>query len=201
VLKDTLYTAKADAVERRSAQTVLHETLLALVKLMAPILAFTAEEIWSYLPTASREESSVHLSEFPWVNAAYVDEELAARWDRLLEVRGETLKALEQARNQKLIGTSLEAAVDVYVPADERYDLLDVYAETLADISIVSAFALHPADAAPATAMASDVIPELKVQVRRAPGLKCVRCWHWREDVGQRPEHPTLCGRCVARIA
>jgi isoleucyl-tRNA synthetase len=96
VLKDTLYTARADAPERRSAQTVLHETLLALVKLMAPILAFTAEEIWGYLPAASREESSIHLTEFPQVHDALVDEALDARWERLLEVRGEILKALEE---------------------------------------------------------------------------------------------------------
>jgi isoleucyl-tRNA synthetase len=168
---------------------------------MAPILAFTAEEIWGYLPAASREESSVHLSEFPQVNMAYVDEELAARWDHLLEVRSEILKALEQARNQRLIGTSLEAAVDVYVPDGERRDLLDAYASTLASIGIISALTLHSSEAAPAEAMASDVIPELKVQIRRSPGLKCVRCWHWQEDVGQHPEHPLLCGRCVARLA
>jgi isoleucyl-tRNA synthetase len=169
--------------------------------LMAPILSFTAEEIWGYLPAASREESSVHLCEFPPVNAAHVDEELAARWEQLLEVRDEILKALETARNQKLIGTSLEAAVDVYIPAGERRDLLDAYAGTLASICIVSVFALHPGDTAPAEAMTSDVIPALKIRVRRAPGLKCVRCWQWREDVGQYPTHPTLCGRCVARIA
>jgi isoleucyl-tRNA synthetase len=201
VLKDTLYTAKADAPERRSAQTVLHECLLALVKLLAPILAFTAEEIWGYLPAASREESSVHLTEFPHVHDAYVDEALAARWERLLEVRGEILKALEQARNSKLIGTSLEARVDLYVPVGEWRELLDAYADTFPTICIISAFDLHPSEAASAEAMASDVIPGLKVQVQRAPGLKCVRCWHWREDVGQHPEHPTLCGRCVARIA
>jgi isoleucyl-tRNA synthetase len=201
VLKDTLYTARADASERRSAQTVLHETLLALVKLMAPILAFTAEEIWGYVPASSRQEASVHLSEFPQPNPAWVDEELAARWERLLEVRGEVLKALEQARNQKLIGTSLEAAVDLYVPAGEWRDLLEAYAASLASMCIISALGLHPADAAPAEALSSDIIPDLKVHVRRAPGLKCVRCWQWREDVGQHPEHPTLCGRCVARIA
>jgi isoleucyl-tRNA synthetase len=201
VLKDTLYTARADAAERRSAQTVLHETLLALVKLMAPILAFTAEEIWGYLPPTSRGESSVHLSEFPQVDPSSVDEELADRWNHLLAVRGEILKALEQARNQKLIGTSLEAAVDLYVPDGERRDLLDAYAETLASIGIISSFALHSSDAAPAEAMASDMIPELKVLVRHAPGVKCVRCWHWREDVGQHAEHPTLCGCCVARLA
>jgi isoleucyl-tRNA synthetase len=201
VLKDTLYTARADAPERRSAQTVLHEVLLALVKLMAPILAFSAEEIWGYLPAASREESSVHLTEFPQVNTAYVDEDLAARWERLLEVRGEVLKALELARNSKLIGTSLEAAVSLYVPAGEWRELLDAYADTIAPISIVSACTLQPAEEAPADATASDVIPGLKVHVQRAPGSKCVRCWHWREDVGQHPDHPNLCGRCVARIA
>jgi isoleucyl-tRNA synthetase len=201
VLKDTLYTARADAAERRNAQTVLHETLSALVKLMAPILAFTAEEIWGYLPAVSRDESSVHLSQFPEVDPACVDEALAARWEQLLEVRGEVLRALEQARHQKLIGTSLEAAVDVYVPAGERRDLVTAYAGTLAGICIVSALAVHPSETAPAEAMASDVVPELRLRVRRAPGLKCVRCWHWREDVGQHPDHPTLCGRCVARIA
>jgi isoleucyl-tRNA synthetase len=201
VLKDTLYTARANAPERRSAQTVLHDVLLALVKLMAPILAFSAEEIWGYLPASSREETSVHLTEFPQVDAAYVDEELAARWERLLEVRGEILKALELARNSKLIGTSLEAAVSLYVPAGEWREMLDAYVDIVAPISIVSACTLHPAEEeAPADATASDVIPGLKVLVRRALGLKCVRCWHWREDVGQHPDHPDLCGRCVARI-
>jgi isoleucyl-tRNA synthetase len=201
VLKDTLYTAEADAPERRSAQTALHEVLLALVKLMAPILAFTAEEIWGYLPAASREESSVHLTEFPQANPVYMDEDLAARWERLLEVRGEILKGLEQARNSKLIGTSLEARVDLYVPAGEWRELLDAYVDVIPTISIISACSVHPSDAAPSEATASDVIPGLKVHVRRAPGQKCVRCWRWREDVGQHPEHPTLCGRCAARIA
>jgi isoleucyl-tRNA synthetase len=188
-------------VERRSAQTVLHEILVALVKLMAPILAFTAEEIWDYLPTASKDESSVHLSEFPQVNTAYVDDVLADRWERLMEVRGEVLKALEQARNTKLIGTSLEAQVDLYVPAGEWRELLDAYIDSLPMIYIVSTVALQPSEGAPAGAMASDIVSGLKVHVRRARGLKCVRCWHWREDVGQHPEHPALCGRCVARIA
>jgi isoleucyl-tRNA synthetase len=201
VQKDTLYTARAGAPERRSAQTVLHETLLALVKLMAPVLAFTAEEIWGYLPDASRQESSVHLSEFPQVNMAHLDDDLASRWDDLLEVRGEILKALEQARNQKLIGTSLEAAVQVYIPDGERRALLDAYAKTLGSICIVSALAWHASDAAPAEAMASEVIPDLKILVRHAPGSKCVRCWHWQEDVGEYAEHPLLCGRCVGRLA
>jgi isoleucyl-tRNA synthetase len=116
-------------------------------------------------------------------------------------VRSELLKALEQARNSKLIGTSLEAQVDLYVPAGEWRELLDAYASTIPTICIISACDLHPSDAAPAEATASEVIPGLKVHVRRAPGLKCVRCWHWRADVGQHSEHPTLCGRCVARIA
>jgi isoleucyl-tRNA synthetase len=201
VLKDTLYTARANAPERRSAQTVLHETLLALVKLMAPILTFTAEEIWGYLPAASREESSVHLMEFPSVQDTFVDEVLAARWERLMEVRGEILKALEQARHSKLIGTSLEARVELYVPADEWQELLEAYADPLSAICIISAIGLQPFDAAPAEATESDVIPGLMLQIHRASGSKCVRCWHWCEDVGQHPEHPTLCGRCVARIA
>ena len=129
-----------------------------------------------------------------------MDEALAVRWERLLEVRSEILKALEQARHQKLIGTSLEARVDLYVPAGEWHELLTAYADHLCAICIISACGLHPSDAAPSEATASDVIPGLQVLVHRASGLKCVRCWHWRQDVGQHPEHPTLCGRCVARI-
>jgi isoleucyl-tRNA synthetase len=201
VLKDTLYTARSDAAERRSAQTVLHDILLALVKLMAPVLAFTAEEIWGYVPAASRRESSVHLSEFPRVDPAYVDEVLAERWERLLQVRSEMLKALEQARNSKVIGTSLEARVHLYVPDGEWRGLLDTYATVLPMIGIVSAVDLHPADDAPPEALASETIPDLWVHVQRAGGSKCVRCWHWRKDVGHYREHPTLCGRCVARIA
>jgi isoleucyl-tRNA synthetase len=165
VLKDTLYTARSDAAERRSAQTVLHDILLALVKLMAPVLAFTAEEIWGYVPAASRRESSVHLSEFPRVDPAYVDEVLAERWERLLQVRSEMLKALEQARNSKVIGTSLEARVHLYVPDGEWRGLLDTYATVLPMIGIVSAVDLHPADDAPPEALASETIPDLWVHV------------------------------------
>jgi isoleucyl-tRNA synthetase len=180
---------------------VLHEMLLALVRLMAPILAFTAEEIWGYLPAGSATEPSVHLTEFPQVDPAAVDEVLAARWDQLLQIRGEALKALEQARMNKLIGTSLEALVHLYTPAREWQALLEQYRDTLASHFIVSSVVLHPADAAPADALTGEVIPGLRIQVVRAPGRKCVRCWHYREDVGQHPEHPTLCGRCVERIA
>jgi isoleucyl-tRNA synthetase len=200
VQKDTLYTARPSSPERRSAQTVLHETLLALVKLMAPILAFTAEEIWGYLPSGSRDAASVHLTEFPEVIPAYVDAALADRWERLMAVRGEVLKALEQARNSKLIGTSLEAHVDVYAPAGDWGALLEASQEHLRLICIVSTLALHSAAGAPPEALASEIIPDLKVHIRRASGLKCVRCWQWREDVGQHPDHPTLCGRCVARL-
>jgi isoleucyl-tRNA synthetase len=200
VLKDTLYTARAHSPERRSAQTVLHETLLVLVKLMAPILAFTADEVWSYLPAGSAEEHSVHLTEFPQVNTAYVDEALAARWEQLLELRGEALKALEQARNSKLIGNSLEALVHLYMPEGEWQALLATYQTILPMIFIVSAVGLHPDDSAPPEALTSEVIQGLKVHVVRAPGQKCVRCWQYRQDVGQHRAHPTLCGRCVARI-
>jgi isoleucyl-tRNA synthetase len=118
-----------------------------------------------------------------------------------MEVRGEILKVLEQARHSKLIGTSLEARVDLYVPAGEWRELIETYADHLSSICIISAIGLHPSEEAPAEATDSDLIPGLKLQVHRAPGSKCVRCWHWQEDVGQHPEHPTLCGRCVARIA
>jgi isoleucyl-tRNA synthetase len=129
-----------------------------------------------------------------------VDEVLAERWERLMAVRGEVLKALEQARNSKVIGTSLEAHIDLYAPGGAWRELLESDRENLRLICIVSALTLHPTEAAPAEALASEIVPGLNVQVRRASGQKCVRCWHWRDDVGQHPDHPTLCGRCVARI-
>ena len=108
ILKDRLYTAPASSIERRAAQTALHKILDAMVRLMATILSFTAEEVWEHLPGAGKRAASVHLTLFPEVEPRYLDENLEAKWDRLLEIRGEVSKALEIARKEKLIGNSLE---------------------------------------------------------------------------------------------
>ena len=110
ILKDRLYTSPASSPERRAAQTALYKILDALVRLMAPVLSFTAEEVWEHLPGAGKRAASVHLTLFPEVEPRYLDENLESEWNRLLEVRGEVSKALETARKGKLIGNSLEAA-------------------------------------------------------------------------------------------
>jgi len=188
VLKDRVYTSTARSPERRAAQTAMYLTLQALTRLMAPVLSFTAEEIWGYIPRRGDEPESVHLAEFPRVDDAYMDEALAERWDRLLRVRDEVLRALEESRQRKVIGNALEAKVELTAGAG-LLPFLQGYAADLPTIFIVSAVELTPAGAGD---------PELTVTVRRAPGRKCERCWVYRESVGQSLTHPTLCDPCVA---
>ncbi|MFQ5801989.1 MAG: isoleucine--tRNA ligase [Candidatus Methylomirabilales bacterium] len=188
VLKDRVYTFHAASRERRAAQTTMYLILQSLTRLMAPVLSFAAEEVWGYIPRRGDEPESVHLAEFPKVDEAYVDEGLAERWERLLRIRDEGLRALEEARKRKVIGNAVEAKVEIQAsPALLRF--LQSYAQDLCTILIVSALELRPA---PPDG------PELSVVVHRAPGQKCERCWTYRESVGSSSDHPTLCDRCVA---
>jgi len=188
VLKDRVYASAATSPERRAAQTAMYLILENLTRLMAPVLSFTADEIWAYIPRHGHEAESVHLTEFPKVDDTYVDEPLAERWERLLRVRDEVLKALEEARKGKLIGNAVEAKVEI-LAGPTLHPFLAGYAKDLPTIFIVSAVDLNPG---PPDG------PELSVNVHRAPGQKCERCWLYRESVGQFSTHPTLCDRCVA---
>lgn len=191
VLKDRVYTSGAATVERRAAQTAMYLILQSLTRLMAPVLSFTADEVWGYIPRRGDEAESVHLAEFPAMDEAYLDEALAERWDRLLRVREEVLRVLEDARKSKLIGNSLEAKVEIR-SGPALLPFLESYTSVLPTIFIVSAVELKPA---------LEGGPELSVVVQRAPGQKCERCWVYRETVGQSPDHPTLCDRCVAVLS
>ncbi len=187
VLKDRVYTSRADSRERRAAQTAMYLLLYDLILLMAPVLSFTAEEVWGYIPRRGGWPESVHLAEFPPVEERYLDEALSGRWEKLLQVRDEVLKALEEARKAKLIGNALEAKVEIQAgPA--LFPFLQGYLHDLPTICIVSAVDLKPAPGGG---------PELSVTVQRAPGQKCERCWVYRESVGQSGAHPTLCDRCT----
>ena len=188
VLKDRLYTSAPKSSLRRSAQTALHEILVGLVKLMAPILSFTADEVWRYIPMPDRAQS-VHLTEFPAVRPELVDDALAQEWERLLAVREEALRHLETARKEKRIGSAQEAAVELIVPSAD-FGFLAAHREDLEVICIVSRLAVRRAD-----------VPEagqaMAVRVERALGAKCPRCWNYRESVGTSATHPDLCGRCA----
>ena len=195
ILKDRLYTSGPASSDRRAAQTVLEQTISALIRLMAPILSFTAEELWTYLPEASRPTSSVHLSSFPDPDPAALDDELAARWDRLIQVRAEVARPLEKARAEKIIGSSLEAHVTLYA-GPGLFSFLHDHEGQLATLFIVSGVGLARHEGRPPSANSTS--QDLAVVVSRAEGSKCARCWTYRTDVGADARHPALCARCAA---
>jgi isoleucyl-tRNA synthetase len=199
VLKDRLYCDEAASPARRAAQTVFSEVLSTMVRLMAPVLAYTAEEIWPYMDPALQTTESVHLAAMPEVEPAYQDETLATTWDKLLAVRSEVTKCLEGARSDKAIGSSLEAKVIIGADGTLK-KLLEAHRDQLPELFIVSAVDLAAPDSVPDVAMRSDEIVGLAVAWERAPGKKCERCWVFKEDVGSSTDHPTLCGRCVDSI-
>jgi isoleucyl-tRNA synthetase len=220
IIKDRLYTAAPKAEARRSAQTALNYIADALARLLAPVLSFTADEIWENLPEVrSRgavanaagggvsvegavegsgvDESgavppSVHMAEFPLAMGVERDAGLLERWAHLFEVRDVVLGALEEARTAKLIGSSLEA--HVRLEAKRRtFELLESYREELRYLFIVSQVSL--------TILEDEAAGELRVSVERAAGQKCERCWNYSTYVGELTRYPTACERCVEALA
>ncbi len=198
ILKDRLYTSPPKSAERRSAQTVMHIMIDTVSKVMAPILSFTAEEIWIYMPERKDKETSIHLTSLPVVNEELKDEELAKKWELLLKVRGEVTKALEQARTSKLIGHSLDALVTISANKD-LYNDLHPYTEDLKSIFIVSQVSLIKEESL-AGAYESNDIEGLSILIEPATGEKCERCWVHDTSVGTSPQHPTICKRCEENI-
>jgi len=194
VLKDRLYTSAAKSKARRAAQTALYRLLDALVRLVAPIMSFTAEEVWGHM---GRRES-VHMAYFPEPGELTAGLDDAARkragnWDRLMEVRDGVLKSLETARNEKLIGAPLEARVLLSANGD-LYPLLEQYAAQLPALFIVSQVDLERGSEGEQAA----ANPEVKVE--RARGQKCERCWKYTTDVGADARFPTICGACADAV-
>jgi len=181
ILKDRLYTLATDSRERRSGQTALYRVHYALVRLMAPFLSFTTEEVWGYTAKPAGAPESVHLAMLPEPEevASGLSAEKLAAWDRLMEVRDVVLKALEEARQSKLIGKSLEARVRLQGYNNFEADLPEVF--------IVSQVVLEPGD-------------ELRAIVEHADGTKCERCWRYSTAVGQDDDFPTVCDRCAAAL-
>lgn len=198
VLKDRLYTFKADSKMRRSAQTALAAVLVDLLKILAPILAFTAEEAWMSLPPSYRDAESIHLSAMPGVNKDFIDLDLEQDWDRLLQIRGEAAKAVELARDEKIIGSSLEAKLELYLP-DTLKDVVNDYMADLPAVFIVSQLEIGDGQP-PADVWQSDAIPGLGVRVVHAEGGKCARCWNWYPEVGKDKGHGEICDRCLEAI-
>ncbi len=196
VIKDRLYTEKADSLARRSAQTAMYCILDSLVRLLTPILAYTCEEIWSFMPHKKTDYAEfVVLNDMPKVDASLRDEALEARWEKLLSVRSDVAKALEEARNAKIIGSSLAADVTIYADSDIKA-LLE--SADLTTIFITSGATVADLSSAPADATCGET--GIKVTVKAATGEKCERCWMISETVGKDGEHPTLCSRCAGNL-
>jgi isoleucyl-tRNA synthetase len=200
IIKDRQYTTPRDSLARRSAQSALYHIVEALTRWLAPILSFTAEEIWQAMP-GRREESVFLATWYEHLDALDEGELDAAFWERAIGVRDAVGKELENLRAADKLGGSLEAEVDIYCAEPLRSTLRKLEDE-LRFVLITSYARLHPLEARPDDAVAAKLADGGSVYIRaaRSEHAKCVRCWHRREDVGAHAEHPQLCGRCVSNV-
>lgn len=188
IIKDRLYTFAPRNKARLSAQTALYKIADALARVLAPILVFTADEVWENLPGREQAEPSVHLATFLSADSGK-DEALVARWNRLFEIRDEVLRALETARVAKQIGSSLEAKVTLSA-SGETFDLLSSQRNELRYLFIVSQVEL----------LESKDVKDVSISVTQADGEKCERCWNYSTHVGESEKFPTVCERCARAL-
>ena len=183
IIKDRLYTSKKESTKRRAAQTAMYKILSGLVRIIAPMTVYTAEEIWKYMPHKNGENTeSIMLEYWPKVNEKYENKELEEKWNKIIAIKEEASKALEMARAEKVIGHSLNAKVTINADK-ENYNFLKDKEELLQEVFIVSAVEVKEAN-------------ELKIDVTPAEGEKCERCWMYSTTVGEDKENPTICHRC-----
>jgi isoleucyl-tRNA synthetase len=198
IVKDRQYTAKADGLARRSTQTAMYHVVEALSRWLAPIISYTADEIWQYIPGDRKE--SIFLE--TWYTQLFeLDAESTmdrAYWEKIMRVRTAVSKEVEQLRAKGDIGSSLNAEVELYCN-EEYFSLLNQLSSELHFIFITSAASIAEAQFCPDDAIQTE-IDGIKLKVTVSEHEKCVRCWHQRYDVGENKEHPELCGRCVENI-
>lgn len=189
IIKDRLYCEKIDSPTRRAAQTAMYIILDTLTRMIAPILSFTGEEIWQNLPHKSADNAqSVFLNQFNGKTGISADEAFTAKWNEIYAVREAVNKKLEEKRNEKVIGKSLEAKVIITVADEKTAERLNSYTE-LKDVFIVSAVEIQTGEVSGETGM--------NITIEKASGNKCERCWCYSEEVGKITLHPTLCKRCA----
>jgi isoleucyl-tRNA synthetase len=206
ILKDRLYTFAPRNAGRRSAQTAVYRIAGALLRLVAPLLVYTSEEVWKYFPKVQGDPESIHMTRLPGVAELETNlgPESLANWDTLLQVRNEVLKALEPARQSKFISSALEARVEL-AAQEEMTEFLNRYAAHLPALFIVSQVRVTevPAVQAPVPAAASEgkgAVEGIRVTIHRAEGSKCERCWNYSTQVGSSAVYPTVCERCLAAL-
>ncbi len=194
IIKDRLYTSKPDSIERRAAQTTMYEILSALVRIMAPMTCFTAEEIWKYMPHRKGENlESVMLNFYPKVHKEWENEELERKWAKLINYRDEISKQLEVARANKEIGLSLEAKIEIFAEGED-YRFLSGKEELLKEICIVSDVKVSE------NRRNADEEVGIGVKVSKADGEKCERCWKYSVTVGSNKAHPDVCAECAKNL-
>jgi isoleucyl-tRNA synthetase len=195
VLKDRLYTSAPNSQGRRAAQTTIWRILEAMVRLLAPIMSFTCEEVWAYLPAVSNRPASVHTALFPKAEEIFGSPNVAADpkqledWTTLRSVREQILKELEGARNAKLIGKAVEAQIRL-AASEPVYSVLARYRDQLRYVFIVSAVTLEQ--------RSGNGTGPVTVSVSKADGQKCERCWNYSVHVGEDKSYPGVCERCSA---
>jgi len=188
--KGRLYTYAAGSIERRSAQTVIYEVLNCLVKVMAPIFVFTADEIWQHLPKEKKESliGSVHLLEWPKAKIIEDDSDIQMI-EQVFSLTSDVARALEDKRCAGVIGSSFDAQINLLTKSEERYKFLKNLKEELCEIFKVSA-----------AEVTWEGGTEITVKVQKAQGAKCARCWNYSHSVGENQEHPSICGSCLKTI-
>ena len=198
IIKDRLYTEGTNSIERRSAQTVMTEILVTLTKMIAPILSFTAEEIWETLPEVLKDKESVLLTDWYKENDEYLNPEIENKWVEIIKVRKEANKSLEKARQGKdrIIGNSLDAKVMLHSTDAETQKFLVENREKLELALIVSEVEI--VENIDETFTKGEEATDLYIKVLHAEGEKCERCWKYSKELGKDPEHPTLCPRCTS---
>ncbi len=193
IIKDRQYTTQEDSRARRSAQTALYHLSEAMVRWLSPVLSYTAEEIWQHLP--GERDDSVFLSEwYEGLAAGYTNDSIETARELAPHIR----KAMEQMRSDKVIGSSLDAEVDIYCDESTHQSLAQL-GDELRFVFITSYARIHPLSEAPSDVL--EVSDSIRIQVSKSEHQKCVRCWHHRADIGENSEHPELCGRCVDNVA
>ncbi|WP_319205138.1 isoleucine--tRNA ligase [uncultured Ilyobacter sp.] len=196
IIKDRLYAENGDSIDRRAAQTVMYEVLVSMNKMIAPILSFTAEEIWSKIPEASKDAESILLSSWYENNDQYINEELAAKWDQIIKIRKEANKSLERARQgeNRIIGNSLDAKILIKLNDEGLAKLLEENRKLIEEVLIVSS--LEIVSEIDETFTEGEEVEGMFVKVLHAEGEKCERCWKYSTKIGTLEEHPTICPRC-----
>ena len=200
VIKDRLYCERADSLKRRSGQTANYLILDAMVRLLAPILSFTANEIWLAMPHHDgANPEHVMLNDIVPANPAWkISDEASAYWDDIFKLRADVNKALELARGEKTIGKPLDANVVIYAQGDDYSRISAIPAETLAEIFIVSKAEVK--NSAGEGCQGTEY-PGITISVSPSQAPKCVRCWTHSEHIGENHDHPELCPRCAAAVA